>query len=287
MLIYPKSSSKVSSGTRWSRRGNSIRETRLLWPSPADTSAKTCRPKLYRKVKLRSRRRLRGLIGLKGGSGPLGWLLLFTETLNIEPSDDDTLWVHQVATVLIPALSSAGGRSFREVRLQTDRPLPGITPSRAQLPRTLPYYLLQHITILSLRNVHFEHGDNLLRCLSSFRNLGKVDLSACTCGITATPAALTRFPLNPHCLRVWTDDNSCFKTAFPAALNACARRETFCWLPVDQGNYRALMELSRSLSDYAESSRRPLWPEFWIDTSMCVSFSLCASHDNSHLFTII
>lgn len=233
--------------------------------------AHTCRPIIYRDVKLRSRKQLRGLIDLNGSSGPLGWLLIFTEALHIEPDDSDTLWVHQVATVLVPRLSRAGGRSFREVQLRIDKPLPGILPFRAQLPRTLPCSLLRHITHLSLRSVRFESGDDLLQCLSPFRNLENVDLPACTCGMAATPAALTRFPLNHRCIWVWTDKESCFETALPAALDACARRETFRWLSIGEENHQALKNMSRSLLDYTRSSCRTLWPEFWIKTSTCVS----------------
>lgn len=200
--------------------------------------ASVCRPWLYRELSLRKRGQLKGLLDLlRSGCYPLGThLLAFTDSLLVKTGEDDTLWIHQVATVLIPAIQHAGIRPIERVDLIVDRPLPGLVPNRSQLPRTIPASLLLNITSLRLEGTNFPRGEDLLRCLASFGDLRLVTLRACSCGTVAAPPALARFPIYSGGFDVEVEDEACFTTVLPAITNAYAR---YCDMPMlarDQGD---------------------------------------------------
>lgn len=150
--------------------------------------AKVCRPRLYRRVGIRSGKQLRALVRLLRCSHKEHYkpLLAFTEYLWIAPTTADNLWTHLVLTVLLPQMKLAGIEHTPEILLAALGMALGLV---AGLPRSPTPSLLRPVCMLILHDVFLERGEDLLQCLSALPNGRFIDLRNIDCGTVVDQAA--------------------------------------------------------------------------------------------------
>lgn len=214
--------------------------------------ARICRPKLYRSIVLRNCRQFKALTDLAKGGAPVGPpVLTLVRNLHVITDENNALWIHQVATVIIPWMDRASVQHTPTVTLSLDRPLVGVLPTRTHLPRPLPPSIFQNVSSLELKHVHFQHAADLLRSILYFSGLKVVRLESCTCEPSTTYPALSRAARSRSWSAVYLEASApTIPTVISAILYSYAARHFFTLLPHGWNDFRLLADMIVVVHDY-------------------------------------
>lgn len=158
-----------------------------------------------------------------------------------------------------------GIRDIPLVRLCVEVQLPGLGPGHNQahwqLPRSLPPSLFRCVYSLDLAKMHFERGEDLLRCLSMLPSVSTVNLVEMSCA--AAPGAVTgvHHPLSSRLRNISVGPSGppdiVFETILPAMFTGC--RGNFVPLLGHPSEPSVILDLLQSAEKHAQFDKEWSW----------------------------
>lgn len=204
--------------------------------------AAICRPHIFRRVRFRDAKQIRGFLTLMDSSPApsLPHVSTFVRDIHIEPAGSDDYWIYQITTALLPKLK-------RYCNQTPDLTLSLKGHRSLATPRTMmPILARSGIQYLCLNSMTFHRGEELLCILALFPALYYCGLASVALETLPDPVAIRRNLPNTS-LRLIT-----FVDCTPAIQTWLVR-----WLicspdsddmpPWDTEDAEAIVELTRNL----------------------------------------